>query len=59
MSPALIELCLQVLIKYGPDVYNRIVDAVHKDAPTVDDWKVAFATPNVAALAATKLPGEA
>ena len=47
-----------MLIKYGPDVYNRIVDAVHKPTPTVDDWKVAFATPNVATLAATKLPGE-
>jgi len=59
MNQAIIELVLQVLIKYGPDAYNRIVAAIHKPEPTADDWHVAFAIPNVDALAATKLPGEA
>ena len=59
MNPAIIELILQVLIKYGPDAYNRIVDAIHKPTPTADDWKIAFAIPSVDKLASTKLPGEA
>lgn len=56
--PQLIQL-VATLEPQAIAFYNKIVTALHKPAPTLDDWLLSFDTPNVDKLAAVKLPGEA
>ena len=43
MNPALIELLIQVLIKYGPAVAQGLSEILHKKDPTREDWNEVFA----------------
>lgn len=43
MNPALLALILEALIKFGPAAVQSIVEAAHKENPTLEDWKAAFA----------------
>lgn len=42
MNPALMQLILQVLLKYGPTVAREIILLFQKPAPTMEDWNKVF-----------------
>ena len=42
MNPALVELLIQVLLKYGPGVAQGISNILHKADPAPADWDAVF-----------------
>jgi len=43
MSPELILVVAQLLLKYGPELAQGFVSILHKTDPTLDDWAAVFA----------------